>query len=58
MPSLLGLFGGCESVLVRKRNRSGEYRVSQHSVWFTEEQAEIALNETYLIAIDCLRKWE
>ena len=33
----LDLFGGCESVLVRKRNRMGEYRVSQHSVWFTED---------------------
>ena len=27
----LGMFGGCESVLVRKRNRRGEYRVSQYS---------------------------
>ena len=40
----LGLLGGCESVLVRKRNRRGEYKVSQHSVWFTEE-AEIAIKK-------------
>ena len=29
---------------MRKRNRSGEYRVSQHSVWFTEE-AKIAIKK-------------
>ena len=28
----LGLIGGCESVLVRKRNRRGEYKVGQRSV--------------------------
>ena len=39
-----GLFGGTESVRVCKRNRRGEYKVSMHTVWYTEE-AQIAIKK-------------
>ena len=39
-----GLYGGSESVRVGKRTRKGEYKLSQHTVWFTEE-AQIAIRK-------------
>jgi hypothetical protein len=39
-----GLYSGSESVRVGKRTRKGEYKLSQHTVWFTAE-AQIAIRK-------------
>ena len=38
------MYGGSESVRVGKRTRKGEYKLNQHTVWFTEE-AQIAIRK-------------
>ena len=39
-----GLYSGSASIRVGKRTRKGEYKLSQHTVWFTAD-AQIAIRK-------------